>query len=103
MLLQTGFQREGILDYATARPLGITENALPKKTRLRLTIVPVLKRTRPLSLEPNSPKEENPKERLSVLGLGEVPKCSQAAPSLALAELNKIFHLTRSQRFILKS
>lgn len=74
-----------------------------QKTRLRLTILPVLKRTRPLSLEPNSPKGENHTEGLNVLGCGKVPKCSQAAPSLVLAELNKICHLTGSQKFILKS
>lgn len=60
--------------------------------------MPVSKRT---SLKPNSPKEENPREGPYMLGRGEVPKCSQAAPSLALAELNKIFHLTWSQKFIL--
>lgn len=96
MLQPTGFQR-GHFRLCHSKAVGNHRECFAQEDNAK-TIMPVSKRT---SLKPNSPKEENPREGPNMLGRGEVPKCSQAAPSLALAELNKIFHLTWSQKFIL--
>lgn len=96
MLQQTGFQR-GHFRLCHSKALGNHRECFAQEDNAE-TIMPVSKRT---SLKPNSPKEENPREGPSMLGRSELLKCSQAAPSLALAELNKIFHLTWSPKFIL--